>query len=84
MKKKQISVATTPTLGDMLSATSVVGDIEIINECNETLLIISYVEDNVCPLTKVLDNQLLERELVYFGTRDGRTIFKVKGMEDAE
>ena len=72
------------TLGDMLSIAEIVGDIEIINECNETLLIASYVDENVCPLTNVLSNSLLERRLISTGVRDNRTLFKVEGVEDAE
>ena len=72
------------TLGDMLeSFPSLLGDVEIINECNETLLIASYVEDNVCPLSKVLSTELLGRRLLNYGVRDGRALFKVEGVEDA-
>lgn len=72
------------TLGDMIEMAGLVGDIEIINECNETLLVAGYVDMNVCPLTKVLSKDLLERRLISYGSVDGRTMFKVEGEEDAE
>ena len=72
------------TLGDMLSsAPSLIGDVEIVNECNETLLIVSYVEDNIVPLSQVLSNTLLDRKLLNYGVRDGRALFKIEGIEDA-
>ena len=86
MKKKQIVVEPELfTLGDMLGGASrVTGDIEILNECNETLLILWDTEDYVCPLTKTLDNNLLSRAVLRYGVRDGRTIFVLSGVEDAE
>lgn len=82
MKKKEI--AKMLTLGEMLDMVQLVGDVEITNECNETLLIASLVDLNVCSLTKVLNKELLERQLLSYGSVDGRTLFKVSGMEDAE
>lgn len=84
MKSKRVEVATALTLGDMFGMTQLMGDVEIINECNETLIIASYVEDNVVSLDKVLSHDLLNRELMSYGVRDNRAVFKVKGMEDAE
>jgi len=81
---KDVEMPGTLRLGDMLDMARLVGDIEIINECNETLLIASYVDENVCPLTKVLAKDLLAREVINYGTRDDRTLFKIKGVEDAE
>ncbi len=72
------------TLGDMLDMVPIVGDVEITNECNETLLVAGYVDMNVCPLTDVLSDRLLGRKLLSYGSVDGRTLFKVEGMEDAE
>lgn len=87
MKKKvqvQEATPTILTLGDMLaSIPGLIGDVEIINECNETLLTASYVEDNVCPLFKVLSKELLDRKIINYGVRDGRALFKVEGVEDA-
>ena len=81
---KKVDIAKTLTLGEMLEMVQLVGDVEITNECNETLLIASMVDLNVCALTKVLDKELLERQLLSYGSIDGRTMFKVAGMEDAE
>lgn len=73
------------TLGEMLGSLSqLMGDIEIRNECNETIISASYVEDNVVPLDRVLSDDLLSREVLFWGTQDNRTIFKVRGVEDAE
>lgn len=82
--KKKINLGGTMTLGEMLDISSLIGDIEIINECNETLLIASYVDENVCPITKVLSEELLERTVLSYGTRDNRMLFKISGVEDAE
>ena len=72
------------TLGDMIGNRAMMGDIEIVNECNETLLSLAYAEDNVCPFGKTLSKELLNRTVLSFGTRDGRTMFKVEGVEDAD
>ena len=77
-------VATILTLRDMVGNKDLMGDIEIINECNETLLTLSYTEDNVCSLDKTLADELLDRVVLNFGTRDGRTLFKIEGVEDAD
>lgn len=82
--KRKIDIGGTMTLGEMLNMSSLIGDVEIINECNETLLIASYVDENVCPLSSVLAEDLLERTVLNYGTRDNRTLFKVSGVEDAE
>lgn len=71
-------------LRDIVSQTRMMGDVEIINECNETLLTLSYTEDNVCSLDKVLSQELLDRAIINYGVRDGRTLFKLAGVEDAE
>lgn len=73
------------TLGEMLGSMSrLMGDVEIRNECNETLISASWVDDNVVPLDRVLSDDLLSREVMFWGTQDGRTVFKVRGVEDAE
>ena len=83
-KASELEVATPLTLGDMLNHAKVVGDVEIINECNETLLTLGYIENNVCSLNKTLNKELLERPIISFGAQDGLTLFKVEGVEDAE
>lgn len=82
--KRKINIGGTMTLGEMLGMSELIGDVEIINECNETLLIASYVDENVCNLANVLSEDLLERTVLNYGTRDNRTLFKVSGVEDAE
>ena len=73
------------TLREMLGSMSrLTGDVEILNECNETLITAVWVEDNVVPLDRVLSDSLLDREVLSYGTRDNRTIFRVRGEEDAE
>ena len=84
MTKNNAEIATRLTLRDMVSAQQLIGDVEIINECNETLITLSFVEDNVCPLTNTLSNDLLDRTVLSFGTRDGRALFRLEGVEDAE
>lgn len=86
MKHKRIVVEPEAfTLGDMLGgASKITGDIEILNECNETLLTLWDIDEYVCSLTKTLSQELLSRSVLRYGVRDGRTIFIVSGMEDAE
>lgn len=78
----KVEVATRLTLRDLLS-TAIIGEVEIINECNETLLA-TRATVSVVPLSKVLSDELLDREIITYGSENGETIFKVKGMEDAE
>ena len=84
--KKEIKPAEAEalTLGDLIGNREMMGDIEIMNECNETLATLAYVDDNVCPLNKILAKELLDRAVLSFGTRDGRTVFRIEGVEDAD
>lgn len=72
------------TLGEALSYYRVDGDVEIINECNETLLIATDVDENVCGLDKILSDEVLDREVLSSGVRDNRLLIKISGVEDAE
>lgn len=72
------------TLGEALSYYRVDGDVEIINECNETLLIATDVGENVCGLDKILSDEVLDREVLSSGVRDNRLLIKISGVEDAE
>ena len=72
------------TLGEALSYYRVEGDVEIINECNETLLIATDVDENVCGLDKILSDKVLDREVLSSGVRDNRLLIKISGVEDAE
>lgn len=72
------------TLGEALSYYRVEGDVEIINECNETLLIATDVDENVCGLDKILSDEVLDREVLSSGVRDNRLLIKISGVEDAE
>lgn len=72
------------TLGEALSYYRVDGDVEIINECNETLLVATDVDENVCGLDKILSDEVLDREVLSSGVRDNRLLIKISGVEDAE
>lgn len=72
------------TLREALSFYKIEGDVEVINECNETLFIATDVEDNVCGLDKLLSDELLDREVLSSGSRDNRLMIKISGVEDAE
>lgn len=72
------------TLREALSYYRVEGDVEIINECNETLLMATDVDENVCGLDKILSDEVLDREVLSSGVRDNRLLIKVSGVEDAE
>lgn len=82
--KNKVVVAEAFTLGDLLGMQNIHGDIEIINECNETLLTLVYIDDNVCPLTKTLSADLLARKILSQGVADNRLFIKVEGVEDAD
>lgn len=71
-------------LREALSFYKIDGDVEIINECNEPLLVATDVEDNVCGLDKILGDELLDREVLSSGMRDNRLMIKISGVEDAE
>ena len=81
--KSKVIVAEPFTLGDLIGSLNIEGDIEIINECNETLVTLAYVEDNVCDLQQILNEDLLGRMVLKQGVRDGRMLIKVEGLEDA-
>ena len=72
------------TLREALSYYRVEGDVEIINECNETLLMATDVDENVCGLDKILSDEVLDREVLSSGVRDNRLLIKISGVEDAE
>ena len=72
------------TLREALSYYRLEGDVEIINECNETLLVATDVDENVCGLDKLLSDELLDREVLSSGSRDNRLMIKISGVEDAE
>jgi hypothetical protein len=71
-------------LREALSFYKIDGDVEIINECNETLLVATDVDENVCGLEKLLSDELLDREVLSSGVRDDRLMIKISGVEDAE
>ena len=69
------------TLGDML--TDAVGDVQIVNECNE-LLIACSVDLDVSSLADMLKEELLDRQIIKFWIEGNSLVVKVKGMEDAQ
>ena len=81
---KNLVAAEPFTLEDLVSGRLIEGDLEIINECNETLITLAYVEDNVCTLDKTLSRELLDRQVLKHGVRDGRMMIKIEGVEDAD
>ena len=81
---KDDCIATALVLRDLVGGRQIGGDIEIANECNETLITVSYVEDNVCTLDKTLSEELLDRRVINYGVRDNRMLIKLEGLEDAE
>ena len=83
-EKSEAVVAESFRLKDLIGGNRIEGDIEIINECNETLLMLSFVEDNVCTLEKTLHPDLLSRKILNTGVRDGRLLIKIEGVEDAD
>lgn len=72
------------TLREILEHTPLDGDVEIINECNETLLSLTHIDNNVCSLDKVLSDDLLNRIVLGVETAPGFVSFRLEGVEDAE
>ena len=72
------------TLREMLGRqTKITGDVEILNECNETLVRLVDTEAYVCPITNVLSDELLDRAVIEYGCNNAIT-FVVEGVDDAE
>ena len=69
------------TLGDMLADS--VGEVQIVNECNEVLLICS-VDPDIASLTDMLKQELLDRQVVRFWIEGNSLVIKIAGMEDAK
>lgn len=69
------------TLGDMLS--DAVGEVQIVNECNETMLICS-VDPDIASLTDMLKQELLDRHVIRFWIESNSLVIKIAGMEDAK
>ena len=81
MKKNKVIVM---TLRQVLGHTKLEGDVEIINECNETLVLFSNVDNNVCGLDKLLSDDMLDRKVLGVETAPGFISFRLEGVEDAE
>lgn len=69
------------TLGDMLS--DAIGEVQIVNECNETILICS-VDPDIASLTDMLKQELLDRQVVRFWIEGNSLVIKIAGVEDAK
>ena len=84
MKEEQREEAATPlTLGDIVDEFA--GDIEIVNECNETLVKIVASDENVCSLKKVLCKELLNRTILkHYVLGPDLFVIKIEGVEDAD
>ena len=82
MKRK--TKAKAMTLREILAITTFDGDVELINECNETLLSLTYLDNNVCSLDKLLSDNLLDRTVLGVEKFPGFISFRLEGVEDAE
>jgi uncharacterized protein (UPF0218 family) len=71
------------TLRDML-AMSNNQDVTVVNEVNETLVSLTEIQFYVNNPTKVLKDELLDREVMGYMVEAGDLLIKVKGEEDAE
>lgn len=73
------------TLREMLgSQTRLVGEVEILNECNESIMRLCDVEQYVAPIANYLKDELLDREVLSYGMQFGAMTLVVRGVEDAE
>lgn len=74
------------TLGEMLcSQSQIAGDVVVMNECNEVLAIFTRQYNAPISLDKVLNQELLDREVLEYSANDrGELVFIVRGKEDAE
>lgn len=59
-------------------------NVTVINEVNETLVVLDEVQFYVNKPTRVLVPELLDRDVVSYAAEAGDLIIKVKGEEDAE
>ena len=77
------AVAKPMTLGDVLSI-SKMDNITILNELNECLIELTYINSCVAPCSKYLSEELLNRPVVATGINGDEFVIKVAGEEDAE
>lgn len=59
-------------------------DVTVINEVNETLISMTEVQFYVNKPTKVLKDELLNRNVISYAASAGDLVIKVEGEEDAE
>ena len=59
-------------------------NVTVINEVNETLVVLDEIQFYVNNPTRVLAPELLDRDVVSYAAEAGDLIIKVKGEEDAE
>ena len=71
------------TLREMLGLLKINNRLYITNECNEGLLTLIQVEDNVLPLEKALSDDLLDRRVINCGVYDAIIEVQVEGVDDA-
>lgn len=71
------------TLREMLETLNS-ANVTVINEVNETLVVLGDVTFYVNKPTKVLAPELLDREVLSYAAEVGDLVIKVKGEEDAE
>ena len=77
------AVAKPMTLADVLSINKA-KNITILNELNEVLLEASEIDYYVWPLSKALNDELLDRAVLSTSISDGDFLIQVAGEEDAE
>lgn len=77
------AVAKPMTLADVLSINKA-KNITILNEINEVLLEASEIDYYVWPLSKALNEELLNRAVLSTSISDTDFVIQVAGMEDAE
>lgn len=71
------------TLREMLELLRVDNTLYIYNECNEGLVTLAQVDENVLPLDKALNDSLLDRKVLNCGVYSGAVQISLEGVDDA-
>lgn len=82
-EEQEVYVAKPMTLRDMLETNRSM-TVSVVNEVNETLVMLDEIQYYVNNPTRVLRDELLDREVLSYSAEAGELVIKVKGEEDAE
>ena len=84
MEEDEKFIARPCTLGEMISRAHNANNIMVINELNETLIVLDEIENYVCNPVKFLAKDFLKREVISYAVEGYNLFILIKGEEDAE